>query len=197
MTHIFTEEDFNSNDGFSTLVWGPLMWQILHIISMNYPANPTEKDKDHYHNFLMSLQHVLPCGQCRENFPKNLKKLNYNREHLKDRKTFSKFIYDLHSEVNKMLGKKTPLSFNEVRTRFEMFRARCIDKVPIIPKYKEKGCVNPVSGIKSKCIVHIVPENTKCDTFNVDPRCLPKKPKLKRSSTKKSKRSRSKSRSKK
>ncbi len=101
-TNIFTEQDFNSNDGFSTLVWGPMLWQILHIISMNYPVNPTETDKDNYHNFLMSLQHILPCSMCRENLPKNLKKLNYSRKHLKNRKTFSKFIYDLHNEVNKM-----------------------------------------------------------------------------------------------
>ena len=43
---------------------------------------------------------------------------------MKNRFTFSKYIYDLHEIVNKMLKKKSNLSYCDVRERYEHFRAR-------------------------------------------------------------------------
>lgn len=182
---MFTEEQYNSSDGMSTLCWGPWAWSLLHCISYNFPPNPNEQDKDHYHEFLLSLQHVLPCRSCRENFKKNLEDLEYNKDTvLKNRKSFSMFIYRLHNRVNKMLGKPCTLTYDQVRDRYEMFRARCYNDVPVIPKYssnsinserKENGCETPITGIKSKSVISIVPMDTKCDAFKVDPKCIPKK----------------------
>jgi len=93
--------NINSPEGFSPGLWGPALWHVLHTISFNYPVNPTRKDKRHYYNFICSLQHVLPCGVCRRNFPEKLRKLKFSRRHLEDRAAFSKFIYDLHTEVNR------------------------------------------------------------------------------------------------
>ena len=45
--------------------------------------------------------------------------------HMESRETFSRYIYDLHEMVNKMLGKSSELSYNKVRERFEHFRSRC------------------------------------------------------------------------
>ena len=45
---IFKKTDFSSGDGFLTSVWGPLQWTFLHIMSFNYPVNPTPEDKKHY-----------------------------------------------------------------------------------------------------------------------------------------------------
>ena len=74
-----------------------------------------------------------------------------------------------------------------------MFRARCINdnkgtmkrnrkKKPKKRKSKfknkkEKGCVKPLYGVKSKCVINIVPRNTKCKSFNVDKRCVLKRSK--------------------
>jgi hypothetical protein len=58
---IFKKGDFYSGDGFQTLIWGPPMWHFLHTMSFNYPVNPTQEDKEHYRDFVLSLQHVLPC----------------------------------------------------------------------------------------------------------------------------------------
>ena len=33
---------------------------------------------------------------------------------------------------------------------------------------KENGCVEPLKGKKSKCVLKIVPENDKCDTFQIN-----------------------------
>ena len=37
-------------------------------------------------------------------------------------------------------------------------------------KKKEKGCITPITGIKSKCIIQIVPKSSKKKTFIMDPK---------------------------
>ncbi len=76
---------------------------------------------------MLKLGKILPCGHCRKNFDKNLKKVPLTKKALKNRHNFSKWMYKLHEQVNKMLGKKSNLSYNDVRVRYEMFRARCLD----------------------------------------------------------------------
>ena len=47
---------------------------------------------------------------------------------MKNRFTFSKFIYDLHENINTMLGKTSGLTYSMVRERYEHFRSRCTKK---------------------------------------------------------------------
>ena len=75
MSNIFTEKDYNSNDGMMTSIWGPTLWHSLHTISFNYPVNPTEEQKKNYYDFFIGLKNILPCGACRINYEKNLKQL--------------------------------------------------------------------------------------------------------------------------
>ena len=42
--------------------------------------------------------------------------------------TFSMFVFNLHNHINEMLGKQNVLTFDEVRERYENFRARCLEK---------------------------------------------------------------------
>lgn len=173
----FNKKDYKSNDGMLTTIWGPGIWHFLHTMSFNYPVEPTHDDKKHYRDFVLSLEHVLPCGKCRKNLHKNLKKLPLTMEHMKSRETFSLYVYKLHETVNKMLNKDSGLTYEEVRERYEHFRARCLtpnDKL-FSPLKKEKGCVNPIHGEKSKCVLHIVPFSKKCETLNIDPKCMKKK----------------------
>lgn len=170
---IYTRKHYNSNDGMITFVWGPMIWNFLHIMSFNYPLHPTKEQKKHYRDFILSLKYILPCGKCRENLIKNFKKHPLTYKHMENRYTFSKYVYTLHEVVNTMLGKKSGLSYGDVRDRFEIFRARCLKSStePII----ENGCVEPLRGEKSKCVLNIVPITEKCDTFNIDDKCIPKK----------------------
>lgn len=174
MTSKFTEADYNSDMGMSTRVFGPIQWSFFHMISFNYPVHPTEDDKEHYHQYVLSLQYVLPCLSCRNNYKKNLKAANYSKDKLKDRATFSRFVYDLHNQVNNMLGKLNYLTYEAIRDRFELFRAKCVNDTPIIPVHnKELGCVVPLNNVKSQCLINIVPFNDKRDTFNIDKKCIP------------------------
>lgn len=174
--NIFTEKDFQSGDGMLTSVWGPSLWHTLHTISFNYPTNPTKEQKSDYYNFIINLKKVLPCIHCRQNLPKNLKAIKFNKHSMKNRETFSRAIYDLHEEVNCVLGKKSNLLYEEVRDRYEIFRARCLNgKKTKKANNKELGCTNPLYGVKSKCVINIVPKDTKCSTFNIEDKCIPRK----------------------
>ena len=166
---IFDKVHYESGDGMLTTVWGPSLWHSIHTISFNYPINPTRKDKKNYKNWIISLKYVLPCKHCRNNLVKNFKKMPLLNKHMKNRHTFSKYIYDLHELINKMLNKKSGLSYQEVKDRYENFRARC-NKLPFLIK-NEKGCTDSIYGIKSKCVIKIVPQNSKCKTFHMNKKC--------------------------
>ena len=93
-------------------------------------------------------------------------------------------MYDLHELVNNMLGKKSGLSYEDVRERYEHFRSRCTkDDVSkkifkqnkTFKRTKEKGCTEPLVGKKAKCVLKIVPQEDKCNTFEVDKKCIKKR----------------------
>ena len=101
----YKRKDYYSGDGMLTTVWGPAMWHSLHTISFNYPVKPTRKEKKDYRRFILNLQNVLPCRYCRENLKRNFKAHPLRMCDMKDRDSFSRYIYKLHEVVNKMLGK--------------------------------------------------------------------------------------------
>jgi hypothetical protein len=192
----YSKEDYASGDGFLTTVWGPMMWSYLHTMSFNYPVHPTDEDKKHYRDFMISLQYVLPCKYCRMNLANNFKKNPIKPCHMANRDAFSRYVYDLHETVNKMLKKKVHLTYCEVRDRYENFRARCTQEKPTIFSFKqmqedpaqktnnknkttknnkEKGCTVPLYGKKSKCIIKIVPQEEKQETFQMDKKCIKSK----------------------
>jgi len=184
---VFTKNDFTSSDGMLTPVWGPSLWHFLHTISFNYPVNPTKENKKQYKDFMMNLQFILPCVYCRENLTKNYKALPITQTVMKNRESFSRYVYELHERINKLLGKKSGLTYCDVRERYEHFRARCITDVSSknkdigqllkdteknkTRKIKEKGCTDPLYGTKSKCIIKIVPLETKTETLQIDKKC--------------------------
>jgi hypothetical protein len=119
------------------------------------------------------------------NLKKNFKQLPLNMSYMKNRDTFSKYVYDLHEVVNKMLKKKSGLSYDDVRDRYENFRSRCTDEklklfsfkkvIKSKKNQKEKGCTEPLYGKKSKCVIKIVPQEEKQDTFQMDKKCIKSK----------------------
>jgi hypothetical protein len=192
---VYSENDYNSGDGMLTTVWGPSMWHYLHIMSFNYPINPTKADKKHYRDFIINLQYVLPCKYCRQNLTNNLKKLPLTMNTMLNRDSFSRYVYELHEHINDMLKKPSNLTFEEVRDRYEHFRSRCTDPPKVFElnvtelskemdktqdkpqdKTQEKGCTEPLYGKKSKCIIKIVPQEEKGASFQMDKKCIKFKP---------------------
>ena len=193
MNNPFNNKEFNSGDGMLTSVWGPSMWHTLHTISFNYPVKPTNRDKKKYMHFFLSLKDILPCKYCRINYVKNLKSVPLNLSVMKNRLSLSKWLYLLHEEINRMLGKKSNLSYEDIKIRYEMFRSRCLSdkkknnknnkksknnknnkksKNNKNKRVKESGCVKPLYGKKSKCVINIVPNTKKCKSFKIDKKCI-------------------------
>ena len=177
----YSEEDYASSDGFLTTVWGPMLWSYLHTMSFNYPVEPTQENKIHYREFILNLKNVLPCKYCRINLKKNLKTLPLTMADMKNRETFSRYVYNLHEVVNKMLKKTCKLTYEEVRDRYENFRSRCTQQDLVVKKTKknttkkEKGCTTPLYGKKSKCVIKIIPQENKEETFQMDKKCIKSK----------------------
>ena len=174
--YVFSEADYISGDGLMTSIWGPPAWHFLHIVSFNYPINPTKIQKEHYYNFFNNLQNILPCKYCRDNLTKNFTILPLNMDVFKNRDTLSKYVYKLHELINKMLGKQSNLSYKDVRDRYEHFRSRCV-----VPPSKmktnthtgnsEKGCTEPLYGVKSQCVLSIVPRDSRLKSLKIDNKC--------------------------
>jgi hypothetical protein len=149
-------------------------------MSFNYPVNPTNEDKKNYRDFVLNLKNVLPCKYCRINLSNNFKKKPIQMCHMKSRDTFSRYIYELHETVNKMLNKKSNLTYCEVRERYEHFRSRCTNEKPKVFTFKksttlkkrEKGCTEPLYGKKSKCVINIVPQEDRTATFKINKKCM-------------------------
>ncbi len=184
----YSKRDYESNDGMMTTIWGPPLWHVLHTISFNYPVRPTCEDKRNFRNFILALGKILPCRHCRDNLKKNLKDHPLTQRSLRSRDALSRWMYGLHEHVNKMLGKTSGLTFSAVRERYEHFRSRCtVDRTRKSRKRKraagrrrrtrrrrpkEKGCVEPLFGKKSKCVMKIVPKDNRMRSFQMDKRCI-------------------------
>jgi hypothetical protein len=74
-----------------------------------------------------------------------------------------------------MLGKKSGLTYCDVRERYEHFRARCNNHDNTSTSSHKKGCTEPLFGKKSKCLLRIVPDNYKAKTLKIHKACLKKR----------------------
>ena len=183
----YNRDDYNSGDGMLTSVWGPSLWHYLHTISFNYPVDPTNEHKKYYKELILNMMYTLPCSHCRKNLKKNLRMCPLTTTSLKNRDNFSLWMFNLHETVNKMLCKKSNLTYELVRDRYENFRSRCTKERKTKKKErkrkantvkrrkKEKGCVTPTYGKKSKCIIKIVPQDKNEPSFQMDKKCYKSK----------------------
>lgn len=183
---VFNKENYQSKNGMSTSVFGPIIWFNLHLISFNYPIKPTQIEKKNYKNWFLSHQYILPCVYCRNNFKQNLNKAKFNDKVFTNRDTFSLFIYNLHNIVNNMLGKNVFITYEDVRDKYENFRSRCSEseRTKVLKetekKVKEKNCDSSLYGIKSKSVIKIIPSTIKITGLIIDPKCKIKKKKSKK-----------------
>jgi hypothetical protein len=95
--------------GISAELWGKEAWRFIHYVALNYPDQPTEKEKEPYIAFLKSIPDILPCPICGIHFADNMKKYPPK---MNSRKEFFEWTVDIHNEVNKSNNKKV-LSYEE------------------------------------------------------------------------------------
>lgn len=108
--------------GISAILWGPEQWKLLHMIASSYPENPTQKDKQNYYEYMVTLGNVLPCETCRYHYKKTLTEMNFNLAVFDSQETFFRFVFDLHNEVNRRLKKPVSNDYVFVRRKYEMYK---------------------------------------------------------------------------
>ena len=52
-------------------VWGPHGWKFMHAVALAYPENPSAEEKKAAFQFFSSLEYMLPCESCKQNFRGN------------------------------------------------------------------------------------------------------------------------------
>ena len=87
-------------------IWGKFGWNFLHLVTVAYPSNPNETEKQHFYDYFHALKHVLPCEKCRVNMISHLKKFPLTDDILSCRKKLIKWGIDLHNVVNYYTGKE-------------------------------------------------------------------------------------------
>lgn len=105
--------------------WGPNFWQTLHTLTFTYPNRPTARDRRIYYHTLRYIGLTLPCPVCRRDYLAYLKKYPPN---LESRFTLSRYMVDLHNEVNRKLNK----SVVDYDTVLDMYMASpaMVDRTP-------------------------------------------------------------------
>ena len=84
--------------------WGPHGWIFLHSVTMNYPKNPSNDDKQLYRNFFSSLTRVLPCEKCAYHYKQHIKD-DPIEPALESRDKLVRWLIKIHNKVNADLGK--------------------------------------------------------------------------------------------
>jgi hypothetical protein len=87
------------------LLWGPHLWKFMHYLTLSYPDNPNEEDKQKFKNFFMMIGDYLPCEKCRVHYKSNKKTMPLTDEILNTRDGLIKWLFDFHNMVNQETGK--------------------------------------------------------------------------------------------
>ena len=111
-------------------IWGKHGWFFLHSVTLAYPDDPTENDKQNYRTFFNTLPKVLPCGACRQNLDKHMRKVSLEQA-LTNKKSLVKWLIAIHNETNATLGKPI-LSYDEVIAIYKQLYNQCkTDKIEL------------------------------------------------------------------
>ncbi len=125
-----------------TISWGPHAWRLLHSISFAYPTKPSEIERRRTKEFFTSLQHVLPCPDCRHHFARLLREKPID-DALTSQDLFCRWLVGAHNDVNERLG-KPHMPFESVKTKYESLRGIC--QLP-----QTGSTLTDASGKKSSC----------------------------------------------
>ena len=110
-----------STNPYDKNVWGPDLWNILHVFSYNYPDIPSNIERIHAKNFLTSLAFLIPCSDCKEHYTMHLHK---NHPDINSREMFIKWVLTLHNKVNERHSKEK-WSRNKLDDKYETDNKYC------------------------------------------------------------------------
>ena len=95
--------------------WGPPLWKEMHNRTIDYPRNPSPRDKQEIATYFRNIIDRLPCDKCKQHYQNQL---NQRAIPVNNRDDLIHWLIDIHNEVNRMNGKRV-LSYREARSLYE------------------------------------------------------------------------------
>lgn len=93
-------------------VWGPHGWKFMHAVALAYPETPSVEEKQAALQFFSSLEYLLPCESCKQNFRKEIQMFPL-KPALVSKQKLNEWLTEVHNSVNKRL-KKTVMTPEQV-----------------------------------------------------------------------------------
>ncbi|OCB85790.1 hypothetical protein A7U60_g7142 [Sanghuangporus baumii] len=81
---------------------GRATWKLLHTMTLRFPENPTEDERNALESYFHLLSRLYPCGECAAEFQKLLQKYPPQTS---SRRAAALWLCHLHNQVNKRLKK--------------------------------------------------------------------------------------------
>lgn len=129
-------------NGLITKIWGPFVWKTMHFMSFGYPdtVNITSEVKKTYRQFYESILKILPCIYCQESISLIIQQDGHAKlddSVFESRDSLTRWVYHLHEAVNNKLEVKYDISYADLVTEYNTYRADCQNK-----QISVKGCDN-------------------------------------------------------
>jgi len=113
--------------GMRPSVWGPILWNTMHIISLGYPEIPDDATQQAAANFYRSLSSLIPCPICRIHYTKLIQVIPPATE---SKDALIKWVFTIHNQVNKELG-KAEISYDAFINHMESLSYESSSTLPI------------------------------------------------------------------
>lgn len=81
---------------------GRATWAFLHTMAAYYPEKPSQRQQDEMRDFMLLMGRVYPCGYCAD---RTADEMEINPPRVKNQKELSRWMCEVHNEVNYRLGK--------------------------------------------------------------------------------------------
>lgn len=107
--------------------FGPCTWKTMHAVAFNYgvdPTRPSPEEENAARHFFDALKHLLPCEACGKHYQAYLEK---HPPDVTSREALSRWVYDLHSNVNERRHVSNP-GYDEVKKDYTGWNAHNADE---------------------------------------------------------------------
>lgn len=114
-------------NGLISKIWGNPGWTFATAVAFGYPQHPTKEQRENYQLFFENLGNVLPCGYCRDSYHETIHRdpTRLSADVMRNRDTLTRWLYDVHSDINRKLGMDYATSYQDMVNLYESFRANC------------------------------------------------------------------------
>ncbi len=110
-------------------VWGPHAWRFLHAVALAYPESPSAEEKKAAFQFFSTLQYMLPCESCKNNFKKELQMFPLEPA-LESKQKLNEWLTAVHNSVSTRLKKNTMTPEQVLQYVFESAKHNGVDSTP-------------------------------------------------------------------